>query len=120
VIKALIAEDNPVNRELLRELLESRGCTVFEACDGRQALDLMEHTRPDIILLDLGMPVLDGFATVSRIRADRRFAELPVVAVTANAMRGDREKILTSGFDGYVSKPINAGLLSEELDRLAF
>ena len=116
--KILIAEDNAVNRELLRELLEMRGYTVEEACDGEQALRLIEQTQPDLLLLDIGMPLLDGFGVVSKIRKNPRLASLPVVAVTAYAMQGDREKILNSGFDGYLSKPVNARSLAEELERL--
>ena|SRR5215813_2994394 len=115
--KALIAEDNPVNRELLRELLESRGYDVLEACNGEEALRMISEEQPQILLLDLGMPVLDGFATIQRIRANPSLLSLPVLAVTAYAMRGDKEKILQSGFDGYVSKPINPSLLQQELDR---
>ena len=116
--KVLIAEDNAVNRELLRELLEMRGYTVVEACDGEEALRMIEQTQPDLLLLDIGMPVLDGFAVVRKIRENPRFASLPVVAVTAYAMQGDREKILNSKFDGYLSKPVNARALAEELERL--
>ena len=116
--KVLIAEDNAVNRELLRELLEMRGYTVEEACDGEEALRMIEQTQPDLLLLDIGMPVLDGFAVVRKIRQNPRLAPLPVVAVTAYAMQGDREKILNSKFDGYLSKPVNSQSLSEELDRL--
>ena len=114
----LIAEDNAVNRELLRELLEMRGYTVVEACNGDEALHMIEQARPDILLLDLGMPVLDGPAVVRRIRENPRLAKLPVLAVTAYAMQGDREKIVSSGFDGYLSKPINSSLLMQELERL--
>jgi CheY-like chemotaxis protein len=114
----LIAEDNPVNRELLRELLETRGYSVSEACNGQEALREIEKVRPDILLLDLDMPVLDGFATVRKIRENPRLASLPVLAVTAYAMQGDREKVLASGFDGYLSKPIQSRVLFEELDRL--
>ena len=113
----LIAEDNPVNRELLRELLESRGYSVTEASNGQEALRSIEQSRPDILLLDLDMPVLDGFGAVRKIRENPSLASLPVVAVTAYAMQGDREKVLTSGFDGYLSKPIQSRLLFEELDR---
>jgi CheY-like chemotaxis protein len=116
--KVLIAEDNAVNRELLRELLEVRGYAVVEACDGKEALDMIEQAQPDILLLDIGMPVLDGFAIVRALRENPRFATLPALAVTAYAMQGDREKILSSGFDGYLSKPVNARSLAEELDRL--
>jgi CheY-like chemotaxis protein len=116
--RVLIAEDNAVNRELLRELLEGRGLTVAEACNGEEALDMIEETPPDILLLDLGMPVLDGFAVVRKVRENPRLANLPVLAVTAYAMHGDREKVLSSGFDGYLSKPISSQSLAEELDRL--
>ena len=115
---ALIAEDNPVNRELLRELLEMRGFSVLEAPDGEQTLKQIEQTKPDILLLDLNMPVLDGVETLKRIRQDPELAGLPVLAVTAYAMRGDRERILSSGFDGYVSKPISPSELGTELERL--
>jgi CheY-like chemotaxis protein len=116
--KVLVAEDNAVNRELLRELLEARGYTVLEACDGQEALRMIEQTHPDILLLDIGMPVLDGFAVVRKIRENPGLATLPVLAVTAYAMQGDRENVLNSGFDGYLSKPINARALAEELERL--
>jgi CheY-like chemotaxis protein len=116
--KVLIAEDNATNRELFRELLEARGYTVVEACDGTEALKMMEQALPDILLLDIGMPVLDGFAVVRAIRENPRLAALPVLAVTAYAMQGDRERVLNSGFDGYLSKPINATSLAGELERL--
>jgi len=114
----LIAEDNPTNRELLRELLEMRGYIVSEACNGQEALAMVEQATPDILLLDIGMPLLDGFAVVRKLRENPRFTSLPVVAVTAYAMQGDREKIMTSGFDGYLSKPVNSSSLVQELDRL--
>jgi two-component system, cell cycle response regulator DivK len=118
MIKALIAEDNATNRELLRELLEARGYAVLEACDGSEALQLIEETKPDILLLDIGMPKLDGFAVLRKIRENPQIETLPVLAVTAYAMSGDREKALNSGFDGYLSKPVNSHSLTEELDRL--
>ena len=114
----LIAEDNPTNRELLRELLEMRGYIVSEACNGQEALAMVEQAAPDILLLDIGMPLLDGFAVVRKLRDNPRFTSLPVVAVTAYAMQGDREKIMNSGFDGYLSKPVNSSSLVQELDRL--
>jgi CheY-like chemotaxis protein len=116
MIKVLVAEDNAVNRELLRELLEARGYAVFEACDGREALHMIEQTQPDILLLDIGMPVLDGFGVIREIRGNPRLATLPVLAVTAYAMQGDQEKIMMSGFNGYLSKPVNAGSLAQELE----
>jgi two-component system, cell cycle response regulator DivK len=116
--KILVAEDNAVNRELLRELLEMRGYEVVEACDGEEALRMIEQAQPDLLLLDIGMPLLDGFGVIRKVRESPRFASLPVVAVTAYAMQGDREKILNAKFDGYLSKPVNSRSLAEELDRL--
>jgi CheY-like chemotaxis protein len=116
--RILIAEDNAVNRELLRELLEMRGYEIFEACDGMQALAMIEQVRPHLLVLDLGMPVLDGFGVVRKIRENPVIRKLPVLAATAFAMRGDREKVMEAGFDGYLSKPINPKLLNEEIDRL--
>lgn len=116
--KALIAEDNAINRELLRELLQAHGFIVVEACDGKEALDMIGRTQPDILLLDISMPVLDGIGVVRTLRQNPRFATLPALAVTAYAMQGDRERILSAGFDGYLSKPVDARSLAEELDRL--
>ncbi|HTC49137.1 MAG TPA: response regulator [Candidatus Aquilonibacter sp.] len=118
MIKVLMAEDSAVNRELLRELLESQGCEVDEAWDGEQALERLAQKRPDIVLLDIGMPKLDGFGVIQRVRQDPQLADLPVLAVTAYAMRGDREKGLDAGFDGYLSKPVDGRLLFAEMDRL--
>jgi CheY-like chemotaxis protein len=79
---------------------------------------MIEHAHPDILLLDIGMPVLDGFAVMRKIRENPNIATLPVLAITAYAMQGDRENILNNGFDGYLSKPVNARSLTEELERL--
>jgi CheY-like chemotaxis protein len=116
--RILIAEDNPVNRELLRELLEMRGHEVEEACDGLEALTMVERIRPDLLILDLGMPQLDGFGVIRKIRADAQLAKTPVLAATAYAMRGDREKVMEAGFDGYISKPIDPAALQKEVERL--
>jgi two-component system cell cycle response regulator DivK len=116
--RVLVAEDNAVNRELIRELLELRGYEVSEACDGQEALQMIEASPPDILLLDLGMPKLDGFGVIKKVRENPQLAGLPVLAVTAYAMRGDREKALDAGFNGYVSKPINAAALSQAMESL--
>jgi len=116
--RILIAEDNAVNRELLRELLEARGHAVEEACNGKEALDMIAKSKPDLLLLDLSMPVLDGFATLRKIRETPEMSSLTVLAVTAYAMQGDREKTLSAGFDGYLSKPIDSSLLDQELERV--
>jgi CheY-like chemotaxis protein len=117
-MKVLIAEDSAVNRELLRELLEARGCEVTEACDGQEALEMIARKLPDVLLLDINMPRLDGFGALRKIRENPRTASLPVLAVTAYAMRGDQEKVLKAGFDGYLSKPIDATVLGREIARL--
>ena len=117
-MKILIAEDSMVNRELLRELLEMRGHKVFEAVHGQEALDMIGQVEPDLLILDIGMPVLDGFGAIAKIRSDPQFKHLPALAATAFAMRGDRDRVLQAGFDGYVSKPIDAAALTQEMDRL--
>jgi two-component system cell cycle response regulator DivK len=114
----LIAEDNPVNRELLREILEAGEYRVIEAEDGEQALSKIDESKPDLVLLDINMPVLDGFATIRRLRERPGCSDVPAVAVTAYAMKEDRERILAAGFDGYVSKPINTTALLKEIQRL--
>jgi two-component system cell cycle response regulator DivK len=115
--KILVAEDNAVNRELMREMLEVFGCEVVEAGDGPEALTRMDEVEPDLILLDINMPKLNGFAVLKGIRENPRFSERPVLAVTAYAMREDRDKALQAGFDGYLAKPLDRKLLLAELRR---
>ena len=111
--KILVAEDNLPNRELIREILETCGHQVIEACDGQQALDKLAGDLPDLVLLDIQMPVLDGYAVLRQLRQNPRLADLKVLALTAYAMQGDREKALEAGFDGYLTKPINTAALNE-------
>jgi CheY-like chemotaxis protein len=117
--KILVAEDNLPNRELIREILETCGYEVIEAVDGQEALDKLEETVPDLVLLDIQMPVLDGYAVVRRIRQNPRFAGLKILAVTAYAMQGDREKVLEAGFDGYLTKPLDMAILTKEIRQLS-
>jgi CheY-like chemotaxis protein len=105
--KILVADDNAVSRELIREVLEADDYQVIEASDGREALNKLREQQPDLVLLDIQMPILDGHALIRELRADPRFSGLPVVALTAYAMQGDREKALTLGFDRYITKPID-------------
>lgn len=116
--KVLVAEDNLPNRELIREILETCGHEVIEAEDGQQALDRVKQTKPDLVLLDIQMPVLDGYAVLREIRQTPSVADLKIFALTAYAMQGDREKALRSGFDGYLTKPIDIPALMKELQRL--
>lgn len=113
----LVAEDNLVNRELIREMLDVWGFRVLEAVDGSQALAMISVERPDLVLMDIQMPGLDGFAVLERMRSDLGLATIPVVALTAYAMRGDSEKALSAGFKGYITKPIDMKLLQREISR---
>lgn len=113
----LVVEDNIDNLQTMRALLQDSG-TVIEAADGRMGLELAMQQIPDIILMDLALPVMDGFSALTAIRAEESLSHIPVVAVTASAMKGDREKILAHGFDGYISKPIDAKLLQGILEEV--
>ena len=116
--KILVVEDNPASIELITEILSGRGYEIIEAYDGRQALQKIEETEPDLVLLDIQLPVLDGFAVLSQVRQNPRFANLCVVAVTAMVMKEDREKGLRAGFDAFIGKPVDAAALRLEVDRL--
>jgi two-component system cell cycle response regulator DivK len=104
--RILVAEDNDTNRELLRIVLENQGYEVIEAATGKQVLAVLETTHPDLVLLDIQMPELDGYKVISLIRENPVLKSLRVVALTAFAMDGDREKAMSAGFDGYLTKPI--------------
>jgi CheY-like chemotaxis protein len=114
----LIADDRPTSRELLRTVLERAGYDVIEAEDGEVALEQARSRNPDLILLDMQMPKLDGYGVLTQLRADPRFRELPVLALTASAMMGDREKILAAGFTDYLSKPAGPEKVREMVARL--
>jgi CheY-like chemotaxis protein len=114
----LVADDNLASRELMRELLEVSGHRVIEATNGREALDLIHRDPPDVVFLDLQMPILDGFWVVRQLRSDQRFRRLPAVAVTASAMLGDRELAITAGFDSYITKPIHLNEVRKQAEQL--
>jgi len=111
----LVADDNRLSRDLVRDVLESADCRVMEASDGQQALELLEAATPDLVLLDVNMPVKDGFAVLEAIRGNPRLSGIPVLAVTANVMQPDRDRILAAGFDAYVTKPINTTALRQRV-----
>src|SRR5688572_21676649 len=115
--KVLIAEDNPVNRELVREVLELEGHEIIEAADGEEALARVSDSAPDLVLLDIQMPKLDGIAVIRQLRRDPHFNSVPVIALTAFAMRGDRERMLAEGFNGYIAKPIERAALLKGIGR---
>jgi CheY-like chemotaxis protein len=105
-LRVLIVEDNPQNLELMCFLLESAGHSALTARNGLEGLTKSERENPDLIICDLQMPGLDGFGMLERVRANPRLRAIPCVAVTALAMPSDRDRVMTSGFCGYVSKPI--------------
>jgi len=113
----LYIEDNFDNRMLVRRVLAAEGYEVFEAEDAGSALEWLKTGRPDMILIDINMPDMDGYTLTSRIRALEGFAEIPIVALTANVMRGDREKSLEAGCDGYIQKPVDIDLLPDQILR---
>ncbi|MEO8806247.1 MAG: response regulator [Burkholderiaceae bacterium] len=104
--RILVIEDNAANLELVRYLLTFSGYTVLSAPDGAQGVALAREERPDLIICDLQMPKLDGYQVLEQLRGDADVARLVIVALTAFSMPKDREKVLTAGFDGYLSKPI--------------
>jgi PAS domain S-box-containing protein len=111
--RVLLVEDNEINMELALELLSNAGAKVTVAGDGQQALDRLAEGNFDIVLLDCQMPVMDGYETIQAIRADPRLRDLPVIAMTANAMSGDRNRALSAGMDDHIAKPVDvASMLS--------
>jgi CheY-like chemotaxis protein len=105
--RVLLVEDNEINQELALELLSSNGISVEVANDGQEALDLLEKEDFDGVLMDCQMPVMDGYEATHKIREQERFKELPILAMTANAMAGDREKVIDAGMNDHIAKPIN-------------
>ena len=106
--RILVVEDNELNLKLVRDVLSHAGHQVVEARSGEQGVELATECRPDLILMDLQLPGIDGTETLRQLRASPLTQEVPVVAVTAFAMREDRERAARSGFDGYVEKPYSA------------
>lgn len=104
----LYIEDNFHNRRIVRKILQSRGYTVIEAEDGRSGLDMIQQLRPPLVLLDIGLPGMDGLEVLRQIKRDVRLREIPIIAITASAMRGDRERFMDAGCSDYISKPIQA------------
>ena len=104
--KILLVEDNEMNRDMLSRRLQRRGYEVVVALDGQEGLCLAETDAPALVLMDMRLPVLDGWETTRRLKASPATRGIPVIALTAHAMTGDREKFLRAGFDEYISKPI--------------
>jgi two-component system cell cycle response regulator DivK len=105
--RVLIVEDNELNMKLFNDLLEAHGYTTFQTKDGLEALNIARLHRPDLILMDIQLPEISGLEITKRLKADEELRNIPVVAVTAFAMKGDEEKIRQGGCEGYIAKPIS-------------
>jgi len=119
--RILVVEDNPQNRMLLKDLLEFHGFEILEAANGEEGIAAARKEMPDLILMDLQMPVLDGFAAGKILKEDPATKHIKIIAVTSFAMVGDRERVMEAGFDDYISKPIDTRglptLLKKMLER---
>lgn len=115
--KILLIEDNEQNRYMVTFLLEQHGHEVTPAESGTLGLELAARVLPDLILLDIQLPGMDGYAVASALKADPRLKAIPIVAVTSYAMVGDREKVLAAGAEGYIEKPINPDTFVDEVER---
>ncbi len=105
--KILVIEDNEQNLYLVRYILEQKNYEVFAAMDGESGIEMAASLKPDMILLDIQLPVMDGYAVARNLRQNPDLAETPIVAVTSHAMSGDREKVMEAGCNGYIEKPID-------------
>jgi CheY-like chemotaxis protein len=113
--KVLVVDDNPAGRELVRECLQDYASSIMEAANGREALEKLRTSLPDLVLLDIQMPEMDGYEVLREIRRDPALKGLRVVALTAFAMQGDQERALAAGFDDYLTKPVTAAKLKAQL-----
>ncbi len=116
--KVLLVEDNEMNRDMLSRRLARQGFEVLMAVDGEQGVSMARTEKPDLILMDMSLPVLDGWGATRQIKATASTQSIPVIALTAHAMAGDRDKALEAGCDDYDTKPIELPRLLEKMDRL--
>ena len=116
--KILLVEDNEMNRDMLSRRLERRGYTIVMAEDGQQGVDMARTDSPDIILLDMSLPVIDGWEAARQIKAQPESKDIPVIALTAHAMAGDKEKALQAGCDDYDTKPVELPRLLGKIQAL--
>ena len=113
----LYVEDNPDNRMLVRRILLSEDYSLLEATNATEALETLKTAKPDLILMDINMPDMDGYTLTAKIKSMPGFEKMPILALTANVMRGDKEKVLEAGCDGYIQKPIDFDELLREVER---
>ena len=116
--KILLVEDNEMNRDMLSRRLERKGFEVVMAVDGQAGIDMASSTNPDIILMDLSLPVIDGWEATRQIKANPATQSTPIIALTAHAMAGDEQKALEAGCDDYDTKPVNLKRLLEKIENL--
>ncbi len=116
--KILLVEDNEMNRDMLSRRLIKRKFDVVMAIDGQQGLDMAASESPDIILLDMSLPIMDGWEVARNLKADDNLKDIPVIALTAHAMSGDREKALEAGCDEYDTKPVEFKRLLEKINKM--
>jgi len=114
--KILVVEDNQDNRELVVKVLKINGYKVIEAVDGEEALEKTKTENPDLILMDLFIPKIDGYEVTRRLKSDKELKHIPVIALTAHAMKGDMEVALAAGCDGYMPKPIDVRELPKQIE----
>jgi CheY-like chemotaxis protein len=115
--KILVIEDNQQNLYLMKYLLEDCGYEVFEAMDGKEGIEMAASISPDLILLDIQLPTMDGYAVARALRQNNELAKTPIVAVTSYAMPGDREKALEAGCSGYIEKPIDPDTFPAQVEK---
>ena len=113
----LYVEDNPDNRLLVRRILLSEDYSLLEATDAMDALNVLKTAQPDLILMDINMPEMDGYTLTAKIKSMPGFERVPILAGTANVMRGDKEKTLEAGCDGYIQKPLDIEQLTREIEK---
>ena len=116
--KILLVEDNELNRDMLSRRLERKGYSVAMAVDGQQGVDMAASEVPDLILMDMSLPVLDGWEATRRIKTDERTRHIPIIALTAHAMQGDEDKAKEAGCDDYDTKPVELPRLLEKMAKL--
>ena len=114
--RILYIEDNPENRMLMRRVLMSEGYEMEEAVDGQSGMEKAAESPPDLILMDINLPEIDGYEVTARLKQLPNMQGVPIIAVTANVMKGDREKTLAAGCDGYIQKPIDIDLLPSQIE----
>ncbi len=119
--KILIVEDNPIHMKLMEMTLRAKHYTFLQASDGEEAIDIAMREHPDLILMDIRLPKMDGFKVTKKLRENRAFSHTPIIALTAHAMRGDKDRVMEAGCDMYITKPIDTrklpGVIAEMLQK---